>query len=113
MQLLVLVLNKVDCLQAILCGLMKANVTGTTVLDGEGMLQVLGQSSVEPPPIFGSLRQFLNPGREHGKVLFTVLEQSQVAPVKAIIDKAVGGISNPNTGIMFTIDLSSVDGLRA
>ena len=72
MQLLVLVLNKVDCLQAILCGLMKANVTGTTVL-----------------------------------------EQSQVAPVKAIIDKAVGGISNPNTGIMFTIDLSSVDGLRA
>lgn len=111
MQLLTLVLNRIDCLADLLAKWMAAGISGTTIVDCEGMVQVLGASSIEPPPIFGALRQFLNPEREKGKLLFTVLSDAQVETAKKIINEVVGGIEKPDTGIVFTIPLTSVEGL--
>ncbi len=111
MQLMVVVLNKIACMPAILSGFMEQGIGGTTIVDCEGALRVIGQSSVEPPPIFGALRQFLNPERAAGKLLLTVLDESNLERAKKIVDNAVGGIGNPDTGIIFTIALTGVEGL--
>lgn len=111
MQLLSLILSKTECLSDILCSLMQAGIKGTTVLDCDGSLHLLSNAQEDAPPIFGSLRQYLNPKHEHAKLLLVVLSDNQVAQAKEIINKAVGGIEKPDTGIMFTIALSGVEGL--
>ena len=111
MQLLSLVLNKTEHLPKILSLFMQSGIKGTTVLDCEGSLSVLSDNVNDAPPIFGSLRHFLNPRHENAKFLMVVLRDDQVTTAKDIINEVVGGIDKPNTGIMFTVDLSSVDGL--
>ena len=87
MQLLVLVLNKVDCMSGILAEMMAAGVRGATVLDSQGMLQLVGEASVEPPPIFGSLRKFFNPDGQMSKTLFVALREEQVPVEMCIRDR--------------------------
>ena len=111
MQLLLFILNKVEVLSELLAQLMNAGISGTTVVDCEGAMRVLGHSDAEPPPIFGSLRQFLNPQRENGKLILTVLTDAQVPVAKQIINQVVGGIEKPDTGIIVTMPLTSVEGL--
>ncbi|MCR5484247.1 MAG: hypothetical protein K6F09_01515 [Clostridiales bacterium] len=110
MQLLVLVLNRTEVMPEILSDFMNDGIKGSTVLDCDGSLNYLNNME-DAPPIFGSLRQFLNPGHSHAKLLLVVLSDDKVADAKKIIDRAVGGIDKPNTGIIFTVTLSSVEGL--
>ena len=110
-KLLVLILSKVDALPEILSEFMNSGIKGTTILDCEGMLRAISNSNIEPPPIFGSLRQYLNPGRPKGKVLLTVLPENKIELSKKIIDEKVGGLTNPNTGVCFTISLDDIFGI--
>lgn len=110
-KLLVLILSKIDAMPTILSKFMDSGIRGTTIVDCEGMLHAIDNSNINPPPIFGSLRQYLNPERPKGKILFTVLPEETVSPAKEIIDQAVGGLSNPNTGICFTISLDEIFGI--
>lgn len=111
MQLLVLIFNKVELLPSLLAKLLNAGIYGTTVLDCEGAMRVLGQDTIEPPPIFGSLRQFLNSQHHAGKMVLSVLTDTQAPVAKKIINEVVGGIEKPDTGILFTVPLTSVEGL--
>ena len=45
------------------------------------------------------------------KIIF-ILEKEKVEIARKVIDEALGGINNPNTGIMFGFDLAFVDGLN-
>ena len=110
-KLLILILSNVDCMPNILSEFMKTGIRGTSIVDCEGMLSAIHNSDINPPPIFGSLRQFLNPERPKGKILFTLLPEDKIPEAKEIIDEAVGGLENPNTGICFTISLDDVAGL--
>ena len=113
MLLQVFILNPVDRLPRLLSGFMAAGVTGTTVLDCKGGLQVMGQSGDldDAPPIFGSLRQFLNPGPAEGRLLLTVLDESRLAAYRRVISEVVGDISKPGTGICFSVPITNVEGL--
>ena len=72
MLLQVLILREVDLLHDLLTAFTNAGVQGSTVLDCDGALQVLGQASDDAPPIFASLRKFMNPEQEHNKLVLTV-----------------------------------------
>lgn len=113
MLLQVFILNQVDLLPRVLSGLMAAGVTGTTVLDCKGGLQVMGQSEDldDAPPIFGSLRKFLNPGPAEGRLLLTVLDEKKLPASRKVISEVVGDISKPGTGIFFTVPITNVEGL--
>ena len=111
MQLLILILSNVNSMPEMLASFMKEGISGTTIVDCEGMLKIIGSANINPPPIFGSLRQYLNPERPKGKLLFTVLSEEKVPIAKKIIDESVGGINKPDTGIYFTIPLDNVQGL--
>lgn len=63
--------------------------------------------------IIESLRIFLEDPRESSKTLFFILDKKDVEKARKVIDETLGGINNPNTGIMFGIDLTFVDGLNS
>ena len=67
MQVIVVVLNKLDCLDDLLANLKRAGVRGGTIIEYTGMIKT--------------------------------------------IDDSVGGIDNPNTGIVFGLPLTFADGL--
>lgn len=109
MQVLFLVLNKVECLEELLMRLSDAGVRGGTIIDSTGMARALGDH--EDWHILGTLRQMLDPAREESKTLFFVLKEEQVTEVRAIINDVVGGLSKPDTGILFGLPLSFVEGI--
>lgn len=111
MQLFVHITNHVDSMAPILSQLMEAGVHGATVVDCKGMLTAINESSVEPPPIFGSLRRFVNPEQESGKMLFIVLRDEDVPAVKRIVHTVAGDLKLPNTGILFTVAIMGWEGV--
>ena len=110
-KLLVLIVSQEDFVPEILSEFMESGIKGTTLVDCEGMLRALSSSNINPPPIFGSLRQYLNPERPKGKILFTVMQEDKITDAKKIIDSVVGGLDHPNTGICFTISLDEIFGI--
>ena len=112
MELLIVILKKVECLGEILSRMMEAGISGATVVDSQGMLTVMNDDDVEAPPIFGSLRKFLNPERESQKMILVLLDNDQMETAKAIVDEETGGLDKPNTGILFTLPVSFAEGVR-
>lgn len=109
MQALFLVLHKVEKLDELLTNLQKNNINGGTIIESKGMINALQNSDNF---IIESLRIFLEDPRETSKTLFFILKKEEVEKAKNIIDETLGGIENPNTGIMFGIDLAFVAGIK-
>lgn len=112
MQLLVLILNKTECLHGILSGFLDSGIKDATIYDSMGMLQYIGHDTVEPPPIFGSLRKYLNPDHENNKTLLTLVRDDQVQIAMDIINKETGGLAKAGTGVAFTLPVSRTEGLK-
>ena len=111
MQLLVHITSNTETIQPILNDLMENGMSGATTVDCKGMLRVLNESSVEPPPIFGSLSHFLNPEHQSGKMLLIVLKDEDVPIVRDIIHRISGSLKQPNTGIFFTVPVMNWEGV--
>ena len=110
MQLLVLILKKVEVMNDLIKSLAKAGVKGATILEGTGMAEAL--ANMEDLPIFGVLRRILaDEEREVSKVMMLVLKDEQVTQTRKVINEVIGDLSVPNTGIMFTIPINYVEGL--
>lgn len=110
MKLLCYIMKHTERLSQILSGFMEAGIPGTTVIDSQGALQVLGADSVNAPPIFGALRRFLNPDGEPEKMILVILPEEKVEAAKSVI-RSVVDLSQPDTGVVFTIPVSDVEGL--
>ena len=111
MLLQVLILRQVDLLPELLSAFTAAGLQGSTVIECEGALQVLGQASVDAPPIFASLRKFLNPDQEHNKLVLTVLSEEMYPRARKAVADVIGDITAPGTGIIFTVPITNVEGL--
>ncbi|MDD6467061.1 MAG: hypothetical protein PUF50_02645 [Erysipelotrichaceae bacterium] len=110
MQLLVLILKRVELMNDLLHELVEAGIKGGTILDGHGM----GESLVdmEDIPMFGVLRQMLsNDDKESTKLLLFVVKDEQVVPTTQVIKRVVGDLSKPNTGILFSLPIYYCEGL--
>ncbi len=110
MQLLVYIMKKTERLPQVLAGFMREGISGTTVLDSQGALQLIHQNGVDDPPIFGSLRRFLNPQGAAEKMILVVLEDDMVKKAAQVIRETVD-IEKPDTGIFFTLPVTHVEGL--
>ena len=109
MQLVIIVLNKVEFLEDLLVRFADDGISGATILDSTGMAQVLGHS--EDLSIFGSLRLRSNPEREESKTIFTVIPEEKVAVLRKAFNDVVGDISQPDTGILIGVPVDFVDGM--
>ncbi|MGF7142685.1 nitrogen regulatory protein PII [Anaerotaenia torta] len=110
MQLLILILKKHEFMDELLKNLAKSGIKGATILDGTGMAEAL--VNMEDLPMFGVLRRMLSvEEKEVSKVLLIVLKDEQIQKTRTVIKEVIGDLKEPNTGIMFTIPITYVEGL--
>ena len=109
MKLLMIVLNKVEMLEALLETLTARGIRGATILNSTGMVRELTRS--EDYPLFGSLLYLIDSDREESKTIFMVLREDQVTIAKKAVRDILGDLSKPDTAIMFTINVDEAEGI--
>jgi nitrogen regulatory protein P-II 1 len=112
MYLLVDVLEHTEHLPAILERLVAIGVTGTTVLDSMGMGRILLESRADVP-VMKAIERVLERKQPTNKTLFAVIEtEDTLNEAVGVIRSVCGDLSQPGTGILFTLRLDHVEGLR-
>lgn len=109
MKLLIIVLNKVECLDRMLTKFGKQNIPGATILDSKGMAQEL--EAHDELRFLGSLRMLMNPAHKENKTIFMVIPDEKVAAVSTIVNEVTGGLNKPDTGILFTVPIDYAEGM--
>ena len=110
MQLLLIVLNRVEKLDEILEKLMEHGFTGATIINSTGMMKELAKN-IENYPIFGTLRYLIDMDRDENKTIFMVLKDEQVEKAKEIIRRVIGDLSKPDSAILLTLPILSAEGI--
>ena len=110
MKLLIIVLNKIECLERLLTSFGSNQIPGATILDSRGMAQELEQFS--DMDFMFSLRMLINPAHRENKTIFLVVPEELVPKVSQIVNEVTGGLDQPDTGILFTVPIDYIEGLR-
>lgn len=109
MKLLVFVLNDEKHLAEILEAFVEAGVPGATIVDSEGM----GRLLTYEVPLFADFKQFVRGNKPYNKTIFSVVEDdSTVGSVVRLVEEICGDLSNPATGILFTVPVDFAKGLH-
>ncbi len=111
MQALFVVLKQVELVNELIHALAQAGVHGGTIIDSTGMANALAE--YEDLPIFGVLRRIIQDDgqKESSKTLLFVLKDEEIDTVKQVIHDVVGSLERPNSGIMFAVPVTFVEGL--
>lgn len=112
MNLLIVILKKANLVADICKELAENGVHGGTIIDGTGMASVI--EKMDDLPMFGMLKAILADDDENEvvKTMLFVMEDEEMRKAKKIINEVVG-LDEPNTGIMFAVPVSFVEGLGA
>ena len=110
MQIFVFVLNRTEHLEHLLQEFAKHRLNGATVLDSKGMARIL--HSEDEMPLFYGLRAIMEPERRSSKTIFMVLPDEKVDVAKNIVNQVTGGLEVPDSGIMFAMPITMVEGLK-
>ncbi len=110
MNLLVVILKKAEMINDICHELAEAGIPGGTIIDGHGMASVL--ETMTDLPIFGMLKSILSDDDDDEvvKTLWLVMNDSELERAKEAIH-SVAALDEPNTGIMFCLPVTFVEGL--
>lgn len=108
MKLLILILNNVEKLEEVLEGFLEIGISGATVIDSVGMGQILS----EEVPIFAGLRFMFAGAKPHNKTIFSAVRDEKEKPARALLQKILGDLNQPGTGIVFTIPIDAAEGLK-
>ena len=110
MKLVVIVLNKTECLERLLTSFGTHHIPGATIIDSKGMAQELEQ--FDDLDFMFSLRMLINPAHRENKTIFLVVPDEMVSKVSQIVNEVTGGLDKPDTGILFTVPIDHLEGLR-
>jgi nitrogen regulatory protein PII len=112
MYLLVDVLEQTELLPELLEEFVKIGVTGTTVLDSIGMGRILLEADTSVP-VLDTIKGALAKGKPSNKTIFAVIDEKETLR-KAIdvIRSVCGNLQEPGKGILFTIPVDFVEGLK-
>ena len=110
MKLVVIVLNKTECLEELLEEFARRSLQGATILESRGMMQEL---SDEPEMEFlFSLRHILNPNHRENRTIFMAASESKVPIIVDAVNQVTGGLDQGDTGILFTLPIDSLIGFE-
>lgn len=110
MNLLVIIINETEKLDNLLVKFNDNGILGGTILDSQGMAATLCDWHHDIK-IFGGLRSVLSNKRPYNKTLLMVLDDEKLEKAKGIVREVISDIDKINTGIMFTVKVSDVEGL--
>ncbi len=107
-ELIVIILDDADRLQALLAGLYDVGVPGVTVLDSVGGYQT--HSWLEDFGLGGLAHLFKNRDKTQ-RIILAVMENDLIDGAIAAAEQAVDGFGRPNSGLLFTIPVGHTVGL--
>lgn len=102
MELLVYITNRIELLDDLLERLSKESNFRATLIDSMGMAHILKDSNY-----FLSLRSLLNKSQVNSKTIIMALNSEDVDKAIEIIECVVGDLNDPDTGVVFTLPISS------
>jgi len=112
MKLVIYVMNKITLLDKFLKELNANGIKGATIISSTGMGRKLFGN--EDSPMFGGLRTLFEGTRPESNVIMMVVkDDEQVEIIYKIIDDVAGDLSQPNSGIAFTLPIDSVKGFKS
>ena len=109
MQLLIAVINQEERMEEILSGFVEIGITGATLINTEGMGRLLATEV----PIFAGLQALAGRTRPRNQTLFSVLDDDKVDAALALLQEVCGDFNQPATGIVVTLPVNRVLGLKA
>lgn len=112
MQLLFLVIKRVELVDEIMKSLAKAGIRGGTCIDSVGMAKSI--SGMDSLPMIGVLRSILNgeDASQKGKTIFVAVKDDQVDIAKKAIIDITGDLSQPNAGVLFGVPITFAEGIN-
>lgn len=110
MKLLVIVLNKTECLERLLASFGENKIPGATIIDSKGMAQELGE--FDDTDFMFSLRMLIHPAHQENKTIIMAVDDNMVTKISRIVNEVTGGLNQPDTGILFTVPIDYIEGLR-
>ncbi len=108
MRLMVMILSKTDALARFLEGLSAAGIGGATILDSEGLASTVAR--LDSSFFSASLRAFFI-GLDGNKTILSLIQDDQMDLVRRVAYSTVGDLSQPGTGILFTVPVDFAEGL--
>ena len=108
MQLLIAVINQEERMEEILSGFLEIGITGATLVNTEGMGRLLASEV----PIFAGLEALAGRTRPRNQTLFSVMDDDKVDRALALLQEVCGDFSRPATGIVVTLPVNRVLGLK-
>lgn len=109
MKLIVLVLNNIDKLDELMLELSNNGVKGATIIQSTGMAHSLYNN--EDSKLINSLKALLDPDQKENRTIFLVVDAQQEKIFFDVVDRVIGDLSKPNTGIVFTVPVGEVKGI--
>ena len=109
MQLLFLVIKRIELVDEIMRSLAQAGIRGGTVIDSVGMAK-----SISTMPMIGVLRSILSgeDAAQKGKTIFVAVADDQVDVARKAITDVTGDLSQPNAGVLFGVPISFAEGVN-
>lgn len=107
MKLLVLVLNKEEHTEQVLECFVELGVPGATIIDTIGMGRVLSQEI----PIFAGFVDMMASARPSNKTIFAIVEDDSVADIAEGVERVIGPLDQPGTGILFSLPVEFFKGV--
>ena len=108
MKLVVFVLNNEELLDRVLEAFTEVGIKGGTILDSEGM----GSFLTFEIPLFAGFKKFMKSNKPYNKTIFSVVRDESLIPkLQSILNEVCGDLSNPGTGILFTLPVDWATGL--
>ena len=108
MELVVLILNKTECLEKLLKRFREEGIQGATIVDSKGMAHSLCE--YDELRLLASLRMVLDPDHKESKTIFAVIREEQVPLISRLVNEVTGGLNHPDTGVLFTVPVRYMEG---
>ena len=107
MELLVVILKDYRKVESVLLGFVELDVTGATVLEGQGMGQLLGDV-----PIMVDLKGLFPGSANDSYVILAAMSAGQITQCMGLVESVCGTMDAPSAGIMFTVPIGAVRGMK-
>jgi len=103
-------MNDTSLLDKFLHELNQKNIKGATILNSTGMARKLIEN--DDMAFIGSLKVLFDNPRKESYVILMALPDEQVPIALQVIEKIAGDLSRPNSGIVFTLPIDYIKGLK-
>lgn len=110
MKLVVIVLNKLECMEDLLSEFSARHLQGATILSSHGMMQELNEE--DELRFVLSLRNVPNPAHKENRTIFMAATDDKVPSIIEAVNKVTGGLEHGDTGILFTLPIEHLEGFK-